>query len=217
MTLIFLLEVAIVKLTKIYGSGKHTEDFITFEADADILLHNYDEYEKYVKGCEAMVRGDDRYKACISRYRAAGFDHCAILGNVIKKGGDKIRLEMHHGPIFNLFDICDIALKASLLRGNIQNLTTFDIADLVLTEHELDNIMVVFLSKTPHKGAHFNIFIDVKATVGRIDRFIDRWHDGMEDEHYEYIDRYLEACKNAEGNTTDNGLFETAEQLKKFK
>jgi len=212
-----MLGVYLLRLTKIYGSGKHEDEFITFEADPERLLQDYDEYEKYVKGCEAMVRSDDRYKACVGRYRAAGFDHCAILGDVIRHGGDKVRLEMHHGPIFNLFDICDIVLKASLKRGEIPNLTTFDIADLVLTEHEMDNIMVVFLSKTPHKGAHFNIFIDVKATIGRIDRFIERWHDGMEDEHYEYIYRYIEACKAAEGKTTDNGLFETAEHLKKFK
>lgn len=205
-----------MRFTKIFGTGKHEDEFITFEADPEVLLHNYDIYEKYVKSCEAIVRGDDRYKECIARYRSAGFDHCAILGNVVKCGGDKIRLEMHHGPIFNLFDICDIVLKACLLRGDIQDLTTFDVADLVLKEHQLDNIMVVFLSKTPHKGAHFNIFIDVKATVGRIDRFIDRWHDGMEDEHYQYVFRYIEACKTAEGRSADNGLFETAEHLKKF-
>lgn len=204
------------RLTNVYGTGKHEDRFISFEADPEVLLHDYDTYVKYVKGCEHTVRTDDRYKAYISKLKDAGFNRCAILGDVVK-GGDKVKLEMHHGPIFNLFDICDIVLKACLKRGNIEELTTFDIGDLVLTEHEKDNIMVVMLSKTPHRGGHHNVFVDIKATVGRIDRFIDQWHDGMEMEHIDYITRYIEECKKIEGMSYDNGLFDTAERLKSFK
>lgn len=203
------------RLSAVYGTGKHEDKYITFGADPDELLHDYDKYVKYVKGCEHTVRKDDRYTDYVAKVRASGFDHCAILGNVAK-GNDNVHLEMHHGPIFNLFDICDIVLRASLKRGNIEELTTFDIGDLVLTEHERDNIQIVMLSKTAHKGGHFNIFIDIKATVGRIDRFIDRWSDGMVEEHYSYIERYVAECKKTNG-TVDNGLFDTAEKLKVFK
>lgn len=204
------------RLTKVFGTGKFEDKFITFGADPDVLLHDYDEYEKYVKGCEHCVRSDDRYTAYVSKIRQSGFNHCAILGNIDVDKNSKVKLEMHHGPIFNLFDICDIVLKASLKRGTFEELTTFDIGDLVLTEHEKDNIMIVMLSKTAHKGGHQNIFIDIKATVGRIDRFIDRWEDGMEQEHFDYITRYIEECKKVEGSV-DNGLFETADRLKSFK
>lgn len=201
--------------TRVYGIGKHEDKYISFEADPEVLLHDYDKYEKYVKGCEHTVRNDDRYKAYVASVHEAGFNHCAILGE-IDRGGDKVKLEMHHGPIFNLFDICDIVLKACLKRG-MQNITTFDIGDLVLTEHELGNVMFVMLSKTGHKGAHNNIFIDIKATGGRLDRFIERWYDGMERNHFEYIERYIEACKKADGNSTDQGLFDVADQMKRFK
>ena len=204
-----------MKPARVYGTGRYSDKYISFGADPKILLHDYDQYEKYVKACEHAVRKDDRYTHYVGKIRESGFDHCAILGDAVK-GGDKVQLEMHHGPIFNLFDICDIVLKASLKRGEIPEITTFDIADLVLTEHEKDNIQICMLTKTAHKGGHKNVFVHIKGTVGRIDRFIDRWSDGMEDTHYQYIERYIRECEKAKG-TIDGGLFDTADRLKSFK
>ena len=205
-----------MEYTRIYGTGKHSEEYISFEADPDILLHDYDQYEKYVKGIEAMVRGDDRYKHYIGKLRAAGFDRCAILGDVVKKGGDKVKLEMHHGPIFNLFDYADILLKYHLRKQDLDSITTFDIADELLTCHENDWIMLVGLNQTAHKGAHINIFIDIKSTVGRIDKFIEHYYLGMEEEHFDMIRRYIKEYNKVQG-TIDKGLFETSEKLKNFK
>lgn len=204
-------------LIRVHGTGKHEDDYITFGIEPKRILRDYDMYERFIKGCEHTVRKDDRYIAYIAKLKSAGLTHCAILGNI--QEDDKVSLEMHHGPIFNLFDICDIVAKSMIKRGRIHDLTTFDIGDLVLTEHELDNIMIVMLSKTPHKGNHNNgrgIFINIKATFGRLDRFLDRYHDGMEEEHHDYIARYIAECKKAKGSI-DNGLFDTAEQLRSFK
>ena len=49
------------------------------------------------------------------------------------------------------------------------------------------------------------------------DRFIDRWEDGMQEEHVEMITRYIEECKRAGGETRDNDLFATADRLLRFK
>lgn len=206
---------------RIYGLKTYSDEYVSFEAETDDLLHDYDRYEKYVKGCEAMVRDDDRYTAYIAKLKEGGLDKCAIMGNLPTDAGPKLKIEMHHGPIFNLFDICDIVLRASLKRGD--DVTTFSIADKVLTEHELDNIMIVMLSKPIHMGGTHNkksnrgIFVDIKATWGRLDRFIDRWHDGMVREHESYIKRYIKECRTAEGQSLDQGLFDVAEQLKSFK
>lgn len=221
--LIKLLEVSMMKFAplRIYGTGIHSDEYVSFEAEADDLLRDYDRYEKYVKGCEAMVRSDDRYTAYISKLKSGGMDKCAIMGS-LPTDEPKLKIEMHHGPIFNLFDICDIVLRANLLRGN-QAITTFDIADMVLTEHEKDNIMIVMLSKPVHMGGAHNkrsnkgIFIDIKATFGRLDRFIDNWHDGMEREHRGYIRRYCEECRRAEYRSQDQGLFDVAEKMESFK
>lgn len=203
-------------MIKINGSGRYSKLELTYGVTKDIL-EDYDAYEHFIKGCEKMVRKDDRYTAYVGKIRSSGFNHCAILGNM---DDPEVSLEMHHGPIFNLFDICDIVAKAMIKRDKKnEGVTTFDVADKVLCEHEKDHIQVVMLSKTPHKGNHnssIGIFIDIKATFGRIDEFISDWEDGMEREHYEYIERYIRECKKADGSV-DNGLFDTAERLMKFK
>lgn len=198
---------------KVHGSGKHADESIEYYATEENTLNNYDTYEAFIKGCEHAVRKDDRYIAYIAKLKSNGLNFCAVLGNL--KEDDKVKLEMHHGPIFNLFDICDIVARAMFKRG-IEKITTFQVAKHVLEEHELDNIMIVMLSKSPHRGGHFNLFINIKSTVGRIERFIDRWSDGMVSEHWDYLERYLNECKKCK-DTVDNGLFDTAKRLKKFK
>lgn len=206
---------------RIYGTGKYSDEYISFEAEADDLLHDYDRYEKYVKGCEDAVRNDDRYTAYIAKLKEGGLTKCAIMGN-LPDDNPKIKIEMHHGPIFNLFDICDIVLRALFNRG-VKNITTFMVADLVLTEHESDNIMIVMLSKPVHMGGAHNkktnrgIFVDITATFGRIDRFLDNWGDGLQSEHKRYIQRYIDECRNAAGKSIDQGLFDVAENIESFK
>lgn len=206
---------------RIYGKGRYESEYISFEIEPEELLNNYERYERYVKHIESLVRGDDRYVAYIAKLKQGGLTKCAVMGN-LPTDDPKIKVEMHHGPIFNLFDYCDIVLKACLNQGR-KDLTSFKVADLVLTEHEKDNIMIVMLSKTVHmEGAHNKksskgIFIGIEATFGRIDRFLDRWSDGIEKEHIQYIEKYVEECKHANGKTLDQGLFDVAEQLASFK
>lgn len=197
----------------VYGSGKHTDDLVEFYVRPSILK-NYDDYERFIKGCEHCVRKDDRYIAYLAKLKSNGLDRCAVLGNI--KNDDKVSLEMHHGPIFNLFDICDIVAR-HLINSGREDLTTFDVGDIVLEEHENDNIMIVMLSKTPHKGGHFNMFIDIKSTFGRIDRFIDRYQSSMVSEHWDFVFRYIDTLDHARGHSQDNGLFDTACKLKTFK
>lgn len=207
------------KQIRVYGIGPASKEYITFGMDIETVFHDYDKYQKFIKGCEDAVRNDDRYTAYVAKMHEAGLNQCAILGNMEDK---KVKLEMHHGPIFNLFDICDIVTRAMVKRKQFDEMTTFDIADLVLEEHRLHNVMTVMLSKTAHKGSHnrkghHSIFVDIRATVGRIDRFIDRYQDGMEAEHWEYVSWYQHECEKAGGSSIDNGLFDTAEKLEKFK
>lgn len=204
---------------RVYGKGKFKKEYITYGADVKNILYDYKEYERFIRGCEHAVRKDDRYDAYVAELHAAGMNKCAFLGDI--SNDSKVKIEMHHGPIFNLFDICDIVTRAFIQREYTE-LTTFDVANAVLEEHRLGNIMVVMLSKTVHKGNHNkrgsrSIFVNIKATVGRVDRFIDRYSDGMIDEHWDMVIHYCEELEKAGPDSVDNGLMETGKRLLRFK
>lgn len=205
---------------RVYGRGPYADEYVSFEAEREDLLEDYDRYTAYVKGIEAMVRDDDRYVDYIAKLKQGGLDRCAVMGN-LPTDNPKLKVEMHHGPIFNLFDICDIVLKACLKRG-MTDITTFKIANLVLKEHEDDNIMIVMLSKPVHhsgvhnKRSNKGVFVDVGSTFGRLDRFIDRWGDGMESEHEKYLSIYIAEAKKAQGQTMDQGLYDLGEESEGF-
>lgn len=206
---------------RVYGLDDYAEEYVSFEAEPEDLLKDYDRYTKYIKHIESNVRTDDRYTAYIAKLKQGNVARCAIMGN-IPTDDPKLKIEMHHGPIFNLFDICDIVTKALLRRGD-KTITTFKVADLVLTEHEQDHIMIVMLCKPVHMGGAHNkksnkgIFVDVAATFGNLTKFIERWGDGMEREHRGYINRYIYECRRAEGQSLDQGLYDVADELAVFK
>lgn len=204
--------------TIIHGIGKYQSSYITFECDTKALLKDYDAYEAFVKACEATVRNDDRYTTYVGKLRKAGFDHCAVLGKATE-GNDSVKLEMHHGPIFNLFDICDIVLRHMAKDPKWENtITTYDVGDEVLSAHDKGWIQLIMLSETAHQAAHkADLFLSIKSSYGRIDKFIDHYSDGMDKSHWEMINHYLEECKRADFNTLDQSIFDTAEKLKSFK
>ena len=68
--------------TRNYGVGRNSDRYISFEAEPDILLNDYDAYVKYVKAIVETMRADDRYHDYISHLHESGLNYCAILGNV---------------------------------------------------------------------------------------------------------------------------------------
>ncbi len=205
-------------MKNVYIHSNVSNDTLGYYADDVDLLKDYTEFELFIKGCEHAVRTDKRYTTYIAKLKSSGLVRCAVLGNL--EENDKNKLEMHHGPIFTLFDICEIVYR-DMIEKKIKDITTFDVADMVLSEHESDNIQIVMLSKGVHRGKHNylnrkDIFIHIKASIGRIDRFIDNHHKGMQVEHFESMERYIRLCKKYP-ESIDNGLFDTASQLLSFK
>lgn len=196
--------------------SKDGEDFLPYYIGKEEVYGNsYEEYEKFINGVEKLVRQDPRYSRWVAfQINDKGMKHCAFLGELQSEG---MELEMHHGPIFNLFDICDIVTRY-YVNKDYPEIDTFFIADMVLKEHESDSIQVVSLSKMVHQtgvhGGHF--FLHVKASTGRIDKFIDKYEDGLSDEHIQNAIYYLEMCKEHRDNL-DGGLLEVAKHLKSFK
>ena len=100
-------------------------------------FNNYESYINFVKGVEKAVRTNDRYKKYINYLKKeVKLDRCQVLKNVTDEDAE---IEMHHGPIFTLFDICAVVLEYFLLRQ--WKISTLRIADVVLDEHQKNRIL----------------------------------------------------------------------------
>ena len=108
--------------------------------------------EKFIKSVENRVRRSKLYKAYIAYLKVdCKLDRCSVFGNIKSKKGDKTKIEMHHGPIFTLYDYVSIVLEKHL-RENANDINTFDIAAEVLDLHRRKLVQTVMLSETAHKS-----------------------------------------------------------------
>ena len=180
---------------------------IPFYKDED-YFSNIDSYTKFVKSVEKLVRTSDRY----SKYKAylmdeAKMDHCQVFRDVTAKDAD---IEMHHGPIFTLFDICSIMVEWFNYKG--WKVTTFRVADEVLKEHELNHIQVVMLASTIHEEVHArNIFISMEQAFGDLNTFIKTYAPVINQDMREKFNRYVDRCMVSKSN--DYGLLDLNARL----
>ena len=152
-------------------------------------FNNYESYVNFIKGCERIVRTNDRYNKYISYLKKeVKLNRCQVLKNVTDEDAP---IEMHHGPIFTLFDICAIVLEYFILKK--WKISTLRIADLVLDEHMKNRIQVVMVSETIHEEIHNgNIFINYHQAWGDMASFIHKYYQAISPEYREQINRYIE-------------------------
>lgn len=169
---------------------------------------NLDSYQKFVKAVEKLVRSSDRY----SKYKAylmneARMDHCQVLKDVTTQDAE---IEMHHGPIFTLYDYCSIILEYCLIQK--WKITTFRVADEVLKEHEKNNIQVVMLSATIHEQVHNrNIFINPDQAFGHLHKFIEKYACAIGPDLRDKFNRYYDRAIISE--STDYGTLDLNNKL----
>ena len=163
---------------------------------------NIESRTNFINGVERLVRSSDRY----SKYKnhlmhEVGLGHCAVLKGLTE---DDCDIELHHGPVFTLFDICSIIVEYYILRR--WKITTFRIADTVLTEHELDRVNCVMLSSSVHEQVHLrNVFISMKQTWGDIQAFIEKYYDAIGPELRMKYNRYFD--RSLLEDSDDSGMF----------
>ena len=119
-------------------------------------------------------------------------------------------IEMHHGPIFTLYDVCAIVLEYYTMKG--WKISTFSVADTVLEEHMRNRVGVIMVSTTMHEEIHEkNIFIHYKQAWGDINAFTKKYADAMSDEYREQLNRYIDRCLLYDSN--DFGILELNKAL----
>lgn len=188
----------------------HTSFYnVPFYKDAE-YFNNYESYVSFVKGCEKLVRTNDRYNKYIAYLkREVKLDHCQVLKNITDEDAS---IEMHHGPIFTLFDYCAIVLEYFLLKK--WKITTARVADVVLDEHQKNRIQVVMVSSTVHEEIHNGqIFINQNQAYGDLQAFINKYQAALSDEYKEMINRYVDRSLIYDSN--DFGVLELNKNLLK--
>lgn len=162
---------------------------------------NIESCQKFLKAVEAVVRKSDRY----SKYKdylinEIKLNHCQVLKDITVEDA---KIEMHHGPIFTLYDYCRIILEWYLYKG--LKISTMRIADTVLREHEENHVQVVMLSQTIHDDVgNRNIFLNEKQGWGDINAFVNKYLDVIPPDLKEKFNRYVDRSMMSESD--DYGL-----------
>jgi hypothetical protein len=161
---------------------------IPYYKDED-YLSNYESYINFVKGTEKIVRADDRYNKYINYLKKeVKLDRCQVLKNITDQDAS---IEMHHGPIFTLFDICAIVLEYFVIKK--WKISTYRVADVVLDEHQKNRIQVVMVSTTIHQEIHNgDLFINYHQAWGDLNAFIKKYGIAMSDEYRDQLNRYID-------------------------
>lgn len=172
---------------------------------------NIESYTNFIKSVERLVRTNDRYSKYIDYLKKEiKLDHCQVLSGLNDQDCD---IEMHHGPIFNLFDYCAIVLEYFLMKQ--WKVTTFRIADTVLDEHQKNRVQIVMLSSTVHQEVHAReIFINYKQAWGDLNAFIHKYGIAMSDEHKEKLNRYID--RSLIRDSDDFGILELSNLVQKI-
>lgn len=161
-------------------------------------------YSSFIKQCERMVRQSDDYSWFISQIKNTyGLDFCQACS---KLTGKDVTIEMHHGPLFTLYDICEVVLSKFITKG--YRINTLRIADAVLQEHFDLNIQIVMLAVTFHEATHNkDLFLNLKQGFGDINAFIEKYSMYFQPNQKYKIYNYINLCK--ENDSFDKGILDT--------
>jgi hypothetical protein len=174
---------------------KQNEDCFLPYFRQEINLSDEKERTHFIKRIEKIVRVSPEYGMFIAHMKedVPGMKNCAKFSNITD---DNVPIEIHHGPIFTLFDICEIVL-IHFLKSNEKKISTFLIAKEVLEDHRNHLIQVVPLSEMVHAAVHPkkpNVrpeFISIDSAFGDLVGFIIKYKNAISYNHITKIRRYL--------------------------
>lgn len=178
---------------------------IPFYKDADYMFSLENEVA-FIKAVERMVRTSKYYSRYIAHLKVdLGMNFCQVKGNISEDEDSSITdlIEMHHGPIFTLFDVVSIILNYMLVKG--MKITTFSVANKVLEEHFKHRVQTVMLCETVHQLVHDNkVFLNYRQGFGDLYSFLETYYEGLDDTQIYKINDYIEKCKKYDSNDFGN-------------
>jgi len=191
-------------------SSKVSGDIVPFFKEQDFMLDDKT-YISMIKNIEWQIRSSKEYSAYIRYLKediTPPLNHCMVYSNITD---DLAPIEMHHGPIFTLFDYVEIVMIYQF-KKNIPFSSSY-IYHLVMEEHRLGHVQTVMLSEAVHKAIHNTKkgydakFLDIKMAHGDILGFLNRYYEGLTLGHIGKIDKYLKSYEQNVNEKSD-GFFE---------
>lgn len=178
---------------------------IPFYKDADYMFSLENEVA-FIKAVERMVRTSKYYSRYIAHLKVdLGLNFCQVKGNISEDedAGVKDLIEMHHGPIFTLFDVVSIILNYMLIKG--MKITTFSVANRVIEEHFKHRVQTVMLCETVHQLVHDNkVFLNYRQGFGDLYSFLEIYYEGLDEIMVNKIIDYIDKCKKYDSNDFGN-------------
>lgn len=185
-------------------SSKRAYYDLEFEKGKE-YFKDLENFVNFVKAVERIFRSSDQYKKYVHYIKfQVGMKRCQLHNNIeeAEHCSEKLKLEMHHGPVFTLFDIVSIIVDDQLKRG--ERLTTFKVADLVAEEHFNNNVQVVVLCKTCHEMVHNDqAMLHYKQAFGNLENFLKKYKLGITRELFIKMKDYIDECRGTEYFTNE--------------
>ena len=146
----------------------------------DKYFMNPVDFIKFIKDVESLIRKSKEYSRYIAYLKnEIGLRSCALFHNI----DDSVApIEMHHGPIFTLYDIVEIQIAHMFVNGEAIN--SMSVANNVLKDHFDNIIQVTMLCEMAHKGVHSfaktkdsKFFLSADGSFGDFRKFVEKYKD----------------------------------------
>lgn len=189
--------------------------YLEYDKTDDYFAY-YDNEIAFYKGVEKLVRRHEFIRKTYPKYlkEVVGLKSCEVMPGIESDDKNKVAIEMHHGPILTLFDICEIVTKHMRANG-VKNINTFSVAKEVVEQHRQNNVRVVFLSKSVHQKVHDDgIYLNYRQGFGDTLAFLELFKDGVDKDMKIKINDYI--GWSMEHDSTDNEIFKLADTMKEW-
>lgn len=177
----------------------------------DKYFMNPVDFIKFIKDVESLIRKSKEYSRYIAYLKnEIGLRSCALFHNI----DDSVApIEMHHGPIFTLYDIVEIQIAHMFVNGEAIN--SMSVANNVLKDHFDNIIQVTMLCEMAHKGVHnfsktkdSKFFLSADGSFGDFRKFVEKYKDSLTVQHVAKIKNYFKLYNEYSETKTSSPMFE---------
>jgi len=177
----------------------------------DKYFMNPVDFIKFIKDVESLVRKSKEYSRYIAYLKnEVGLRSCALFHNI----DDSVApIEMHHGPIFTLYDISEIQIAHMFVHGEAIN--SMSVANNVLKDHFDNIIQVTMLCEMAHKGVHSfaktkdsKFFLSADGSFGDFRKFVEKYKDSLTVQHVAKIKNYFKLYNEYSETKNSSPMFE---------